>query len=80
MLEIGHEFERNGVQFCVVDIVDLNNKSYCFLSEERRNEKMDFHFYEYSISSTGDVNLDLVKNDDLIDNLYSVMEERNRYE
>ena len=75
MLSIGHEFVRNGVQFCVVDIIDYNDRSFYFLSEERKNEKMNFHFYECNIESDGDISLNLVRDDELTSTLYGLLEE-----
>ena len=66
MLEVGHEFKRNGTNFCVVDILNYKGKNYCFLSEERKNEKIDFNFYEYSFDCKGDSILQKVKDDNLI--------------
>ena len=46
MLEVGHEFRRHGIKFCVIDFLKYNDKTYCLLSVEKPNEKMSFSFYD----------------------------------
>ena len=76
MLEVGHEFERNGINYCVVDIVDYENKSYCLLSIEKENEKISFAFYEYKVEMNGDFTLDSVEDEELISKLFDIFEEK----
>lgn len=81
MLEIGHEFKRNGTQYCVVDFMIYNQKQYCLLSVERKNEKLDFEFYECSFGPNGGINMDLVEDTSLLSNLFGILEgEKNNYE
>lgn len=44
MLEIGQIFEKNGYEFCVLDIIDYNMKKYVLFSIEA--EKVEYAFYE----------------------------------
>ena len=67
-LEIGYEFKKNGIIYSVIDIIDYNEKSYCFLSEESDLGRIDFHFYEYSIKEE-DIDIKLVSDDELITQL-----------
>ena len=46
MLEVGHEFKRKSSNYCVIDKIIFNNKTYLLLSVENPNDKLNFVFYE----------------------------------
>jgi hypothetical protein len=47
-LEVGYEFVKDGSTYCLLDIINLNSKQYALFSEESKNEKLNFEFYEIS--------------------------------
>ena len=76
MLEVGHEFRRHGIKFCVIDFLKYNDKTYCLLSVEKPNEKMSFSFYDYKINLKGTYELNEVEDKQLIATLFELFEER----
>ncbi len=77
MLEVGHEFKRNGVQYCVIDFMLYNQKQYCLLSVEKKDEKLDFEFYECSFGPNGGINMNQVNDTELLSNLFKILEKES---
>lgn len=76
-IEIGYEFLRNGKNYCLIDIVDLNSKQYALFSIEESGHKMNFEFCEMTRNSEGYF-FDRVT-DDNINNLLFEKMERSAY-
>lgn len=71
MLEIGKTFNKNGYDFCVLDLIDYYGKKYALFSKEKDN--ISFEFYEILENSDG-YSLILVTNEELKFNLLSMVE------
>ena len=57
MFEVGHVFKRNGIDYCVIDIIKYNNKEYLLLSNNVGGIDYDF----YLLSKPNDSQLRLSK-------------------
>lgn len=78
ILEVGHEFERKGKKYCVIDILELNSKRYVLFSEECSVQKMNFSFFEITETVNG-YNLSKVTDDNINNMLFEKLE-RSEYE
>lgn len=76
-LEIGHQFNKDGIIFCVLDIIDYDMKQYALFSAEY--EKLDYIFYEVN-RINNDYNLKRVDDESLIYELFKIVEERKNDE
>ena len=56
-LEVGQIFNKNGKEYCVLELLSFNNKEYVLFSVE--STKLDYLFYEI-ISQHDDYRLNLV--------------------
>lgn len=72
-LEVGQVFNKFGMSFYVLDILDFNFKKYVLMAMEK--EKTQYHFYEV-ISNGKDYKLKMVEDDLLEYNLFEVFEQK----
>lgn len=69
MFQIGQIFNKNGIEMCVVDIIEYNMKKYLLMSQE--NECIDYVFYEMQKSELG-YKLIKINDDELNYNLFNI--------
>ena len=74
MFKVGQVFNKNGKDYCVIDIINYMDKTFLLLSEQ--DDKISFFFYDV-ILLNNNYKLLKVKNQSLINELYSLYEERN---
>ena len=72
MLEIGHEFERRGKKYCVLDFIDLNSKKYILFSVEQEGQKIDYEFFEISENIDG-YHLEQTNDEKIINQLFDAV-------
>lgn len=73
-LEIGHIFEKNGITYCVLDILDYEGKKYILFSIE--DDKLDYLFYEVEYANHEYI-LNLLTDELLINKLFEIVEGKN---
>ena len=73
MLEIGHEFERKGKKYCVIDIIELDLKKYVLFSIEEKDENINYKFFKITENMSG-YNLEEVIDDNIINQLFDKIE------
>lgn len=73
MLEIGQIFEKNNYEFCLIDIVNYENKKYGLFSLE--SNKLSYVFYEI-LESENSYNLLKVNDEQLNFKLLEIFENR----
>ena len=69
MLEIGHEFVRNGKKYIVVDFVNTKAKRYALLSFNDDEGKIDYEFFELKEDANG-YHFKKVKDDNTVSQLF----------
>ena len=73
MLEIGQIFNKNGVEYCLLDILILDDKKYALFSLE--TDKLSFSFYEI-IENETDYDLKFIDDQQLNFHLLELYEEK----
>ncbi len=73
MLEIGHEFERKGKKYCVIDIIELDLKKYVLFSIEEKDKNINYKFFKITENMSG-YNLEEVIDDNIINQLFDKIE------
>ena len=76
LLEIGYEFKRNNKTYCLIDILELNNKKYALFSIERAYDKLNFEFCEITETET-DFHFKTVTDENITNLLFEQLERKN---
>ena len=79
MLEVGHEFERNGKKYIVLDFVSSKAKKYVLLSYTDPEEKIGYEFYELTEKADG-YDFKKVNDDNTISQLFEKVEGEAKHE
>lgn len=74
MFEVGQIFNKDGIEYCVLDLIEYNNNTYIFMSVEDGN--IEYLFYEVKKTNNG-YNLELIIDDELNNYLFSIEEVKN---
>ena len=74
MFEVGQIFNKDGIEYCVLDLIEYNNNTYIFMSVEDGN--IEYLFYEVKKINDG-YNLELIIDDELNNYLFSIEEVKN---
>ena len=71
MFQIGQIFVKNGIEFCLIELVNYDGNLYGFFSVE--DKKIDYIFYEMKQTETG-CKLVAVVDENLNNILFSMVE------
>lgn len=77
MFKVGQIFNKEGKEFCLLEIINYNNCVYGFFSIE--DKKLDYIFYEIKQTEMG-YNLNVVVDKNLNNILFSLVESSDEIE
>jgi len=78
MFEVGQVFKKNGIEYCVVDILQCDNKDYLLISNAAN--KIDFEFFEVRRPDDNHYELLTIHNDAINNKLFDIFYNKMRKE
>ncbi len=75
MFKEGQVFKKNGINYCVIDILHLDNEMYLLLAEQL--ETISYVFYKVKIVNNNSYDLTVVDDELLNSKLFEMFENKN---
>ena len=79
IFEEGQIFNKDGVEFCVLDTIEYNGDNYVLMSIETGEKGIGFSFYHISLNNN-EYELEYIDNEEINNTLLSLYEEKNNEE